>query len=307
MSRSRYPVLIVTMLALGAGPLSAQPLLERMLSTSDRTFMGSASAYACLTQMPVDSAPAAIVYLTNQYRDISQRPAVLAADLMSQDIAAQMRLLLGAAPDQLPDVSRRVSWLGIWDQIGLRLYSDGRAELLDAPADSADRLRAGGAVLVERAFRALQAAGERWPWYGAATADSFDVWMNFVFPDAMPSESELGRPRLMLPVYTTRVPQVAMSGQDPSFRNPVAVYPPDAREALAEATIFLGFTVREDGTVDMTTVRDMTGALAKPTFHQAFVNTARQTLRTSRFLPLRIGSCGIDTEMLQPFVFTINP
>lgn len=57
----------------------------------------------------------------------------------------------------------------------------------------------------------------------------------------------------------------------------------------------------------MTTVRDMTGALARPSFHQAFVSAARQSLRTSRFLPLRIGTCGIDTEMFQPFVFTINP
>lgn len=223
MSRSRNAALALTLLALCAVAVDAQPLITRMLSTSDSTLMGSAAAYACVTRMPTDSAPSTIVYLTNQYRDLTQRPAVLAADLMSQDIAAPMRHLLGAAPDQLPDVSTRLNWLGIWDQITLRLHSDGRAELVDPPADSADRLRAGGAVLVERAVRALQAAGERWPWYGSASADSFDVRVNFVFPDAMPSESELPKARLMLPVYTTRVPKVANSGPDPSVRNPIAV------------------------------------------------------------------------------------
>ena len=307
MSRSRNAVLNLTLLALCAVPVSAQPPIARMLSTSDSTFMGSAAAYACVTRMRTDSAPATIVYLTNQYRDLTQRPAVLAADLMSQDIAAQMRLLLGAAPDQLPDVTTRLNWLGIRDQIALRLHSDGRAELVDPPADPADRLRAGGAVLAERAVRALQIAGERWPWYGSAAADSFDVWLNFVFPDAMPSASESSNARLMLPVYTTRVPKVADSGPDPSFRNPTAVYPPEAREASAEATVHLGFTVLANGSVDMTSVRDMTGAAANPLFHEAFASAARQSLRTSRFLPLRIGTCGIDTEMLQPFVFTINP
>ena len=307
MFRSRNPVLAVTLLALCAVPVSAQPLTARMLSTRDSTFMGNAAAYACVTRMRTDSAPATIVYLTNQYRDLTRRPAVLAADLMSQDVAAQMRLLLGAAPDQLPDVSTRLNWLGIWDQIALRLHSDGRAELVGPPTDSTDRVRAGGAVLIERAVRALQTAGERWPWYGSAAADSFDVRFSFVFPDAMPSESELPTPRLMLPVYTTRVPSVGNSGLDPAVRNPSAVYPPDAREASAEATVILGFTVLADGSVDMTSVRDMTGALANPGFHAAFTSAARQSLRTSRFLPLRIGSCGIDTDMFQPFVFTINP
>ncbi|GAC1480436.1 MAG: hypothetical protein NVS1B4_25590 [Gemmatimonadaceae bacterium] len=257
----------------------------------------------CLDSIPLDRMQRVPVYLTAKTADTDAKALRTSADLMAQDVAAEVRRILGAAPTTLPSGDPGLNWRSIPPDLVVTIHRHGpmtrRHEVpTGSPPDTSilttafdDVVRAGGAIL----------------WPDESTADSLMVTLRLeasvVAGDnrISPPIVAVGFPAFTVP-HPTETPARFRSG-------PTPWYPEYNLSRGIEGTVILQFVIDTAGRPVPDTVRELwpanlprfTGERGQ--FYRAFIESARGSVAGSQFTPARIDRCVVPQLLQQPYLY----
>jgi hypothetical protein len=304
-------VLLASAWALSASKLPAQ----RTDSPNEgRTFADSVQAAVlllpkpegCVAALPLASMHRVRVLLDATLPTYSEGDFRLQADLMAQDIAAELRKLLGASGDTIPTADTTFVWYSVPTALTVVAHSNGEmsARPLGAIGDSAATL------LLLRAYNVARAQSEAFiAWPDGHVGDSLVLHLE-LRPEYVGDKPRLMEPgkviRKFVAFYLTepeRVSAFQLLGQG------IPVYP--AREEMnrLEGEVLLQFIIDSTGRVERESIHDP-WPVDKPyprgysaTIYEDFARSAKSWIRDLRFSPARIGTCLVSQAALLPLRF----
>lgn len=260
----------------------------------------------CLATIPSSELTRVPVFATVEMADGLQHsvPPDLANTL--QAVADRARGLVSSRSDTLPAGEPALTWRDLGGVVRGVWHRDGR--LTSSVAGDSSR----GIGLLARALDTAQGAG-----------DTFMVWPDTVRADSLVFYFSLVRPmvdttgtvhavtqRPIVPLFSVAAPR-----QRPVAwlaRGTMAPYPRDAFRAGATGIVVLQFVVDTAGRADTTTFRDIwPGDSPRPSgpsaeYYNGFLDTARRSIATARYIPARIGRCPVRQVVREPFTFDIR-
>lgn len=287
----------------------AEPAAPRVPIQGDMRFHGWPRT-ACTDAIPESMmAPVAVYAYVERPSDPVAGSIRPAAQTPVARMAGNVRATFGAKGDQLGWGEPRVTWEGVTGELRVIAHRDGRLAWKEPEGDS---LRTTGIRAVAAALRAVHDSGGRVAWPESLTGDSAEFTISLRTPifdrNGKVSSPRLDRPEplfLVMQPWAELVFAIAGSG-GPG-------YPRGPKAAGAEAIVNVSFVVDTSGRAEVSTLKDIwpehqprhTGKEAQ--YYEAFIDSIREHLRTSaRFLPARIGGCGVRVWVQQSFEFRLD-
>jgi hypothetical protein len=305
----RFRVAILALSAVCAPALSAQsdapgPLAIAIDSADD--FSGRELPTGCLVSITPSSMYRETVFLEARMPAHTDSSLTTQADLMAQDVAADLRTLLGAQGDDVPNADSLFSWYTVPSQLIVVAHADGSMtrRIRTAGRDST------AALLFARAFdsaRAQATALMLWPENFAA--DSVVVRLTLV-PSFVDNKHDVvtteGR-RVRFAAFYLSAPMETPAL--PKLHQGQPRYPFFNQQNRVTGTLILQFVVDTNGRADSTTIHDLwtpgvprlTGELDR--YYRDFVRTTSTWVKHIHFYPARVGSCPVRQIVQFPFRF----
>jgi hypothetical protein len=222
------------------------------------------------------------------------------ADLAAQ-VSLQLKMLLGASGDTLPQAEPRLTWRTIplgADLVELR--GERTVDVRRLPTGPSPDTRA--QPLLERALRAALVTDSTLPGPPAGTTDSLVIAFQYRGLEWFHGGRAIDPP---VPVMLVRAPHV--DEQRPQrLGGPAPSYPSAARRERVNAIVLLEFVIDSTGGVEASSVHEL--PIREPGFdggpyHQQFVESAIEAVRLSAFRPGRIANCAVRVRVQQPVSF----
>lgn len=265
---------------------------------------------ACTAAIAPEAMRRVLVSLAADPIDSAAHRADQTVQLFAQSTAEQLRRLLGASPERVPDAAARLTWRHVDDGVRIVLRRTGAIELRSQRANGGLPDDTTGFALLTRASRLAADSSGPYFWDERVPGDSLTFDLDLVHP--MVSDDGTVTPivaQVAHPAFTLSVP--TMSPVRPlALRAPR--YPMSAKAGNAIGTVVMTFLIDSAGGVDPTRIRDEwpadrprpRGELAQ--HYRAFVDAVRSALIESRFEPARIGGCPVRELVRQPVTFELR-
>jgi hypothetical protein len=255
----------------------------------------------CQMPMPREIMRPLHFFLRASSTDTSSAVAVQ-ADLMAQNVSAQLSTLLGGTESKLPVLQSASAWSSVPAQLVVTLHEDGSVTRRGVSVSGDTSLTS----LLVKAFDAARARGEA----------------QFIFPDQLQSKTLVVRLQLEadeLPhaapspgqhrFAAFQMPYPTMSPALPKGRNAPPRYPPNAAMRSVTAFVIMRFIVDTAGRAVPASIHDLwptdkpplTGDLAR--YYEGFVKTVTETLPSWQFTPARVGPCPLRQIVELPIAF----
>lgn len=228
------------------------------------------------------------------------------ADLMAQDVASELRNLLGATGSAVPIADTNFVWYSVPTELTVLARRNG--DMIARPRGSGGDSAA--TTFLVRAYDAARARGVALlAWPGGFVFDSVFVRLSLL-PDYVgdvPEEAPLGKTVRKFAVFTLTEPEWSPAYPLPNQRPPR--YPSENEKNRVEGSVLMQFVVDTSGRADRATIRELwpadTPRLAgyAADAHDAFVSSTEAWLREFRFRPARIGSCPVKQIVQLPLAF----
>jgi hypothetical protein len=287
---------------------SASPtiLASITVDSADDFWERSDRPIGCLASITTASMYRETVFLESHMPAHTDGSLTVQADLMADDVAAELRALLGAHGADVPLADSVMSWYAVPSQLIVIAHADGSVtrRMRSAVGDSS------AAVMLLRAFDAARARGAAlmlWP--ENLTADSLIVRLTLV-PSLARNGWKIIAPQnrrvkfaafyLSEPTESPALPKADQGQPDYPFFN---------RQSRITGRLILQFVVDTNGRADSTTIRDLwtpgvprlTGELGR--YYNDFVRTTSTWVKHIRFDPARLGLCPVRQIVQFPFEF----
>lgn len=264
---------------------------------------------ACQAAIPASSMHRVPVFLAATMAPHTDSAFTLQADLLAQDVAAEVRRALGARGQDTPLADGEIAWYSVPSQLVITAWPDGRTQ--SRTRGFADDSSA--ALLLSRAFDSVRA---REPvvmvWLDGSSADSIVVRLTLM-PGRDKWENEQlarelryrGRGRvefasffLSLPDFLPALPK---AGQAPPR------YPRYNEQDRIEGQLTIQLVVDSTGRADPATIHDvwpkdiprLTGG--KKRYYDAFVYEVAKWEERLKYFPASIGQCPVS-ELVQQHI-----
>jgi hypothetical protein len=304
-------VLLATALAMGASSLPAQRSHSSQdggtLSDSIRAALVLlAKPVGCVASLPRASMHRVRVFLSATVPESSERDFRLQTDLMAQDVAAELRKLLGATGDSVPTADSVFVWYSVPTALRVVAHSNGEmsARPIGAGGDSA------ATRLLLRAYDIARAQSEAFiAWPDGQDTDSLVVYL-FLRPEYVDEEPTVLSPhgvfRRFAAFFLTEPERVSASPL-PDQRSPR--YPSRQESHRVEGEVLLQFVIDSTGRVEPETISDPWPAdTPQPSGYSAadyddFARSAKSWIKDYRFSPARIGPCLVRQAAQIPLKF----
>lgn len=302
MSRFR-PVLAAALLLASAGSADAQG--------------GAISRPAdCLDSIPPSALTRVPVYLEAS-ADPAHAAVLPMADTLTLIVVRVITASFGPG-DSLPGAEAPLHWRQLGAGVQVAIHRDGRFtwssewSASEAPAITAgaDSTYNEARTLILQALMVARDAGLTLKWPADARGDSLPFRIAYVKPFvAQDGSIRPVKARFAVPVFSMPVPwerEIAPGRMQPPR------YPGDSRSGGVEATVILRFVVEAAGAVRPGTIRDhWISSAPRPggdlgRHYRLFVQAAKRSVETARFVPALIGGCAVDQQADMPFVFGLR-
>jgi len=245
------------------------------------------------------------VYLSADM-SVSDSALTLQADLIAQDVAAELRALVDSSHSAMPNVDGKLTWYSVPAQIVVTARQDGSAtwKAKGAGGDST------AAMLLGAAFESAQAHGTaRLFWPEGTKADSLIVRLSLVptytgfhenNSDNMPRAVKFGVFYLTEPDATPARPK--RLGAPPK-------YPFTNENDRVGGDVIVQLVVDSTGRTDPATIHDLwpadkprlQGYLAD--YYNSFVTSVINWEKQMHYEPMRVGGCPVKQVVQQPIKF----
>jgi hypothetical protein len=305
--------LLTSALLAGAPALPAQSDSSRSVFSSDLEFSDASSTRTdsrrdCFTSIARETMHREPDYLLAKMPAHTDSAFISQADLMAQDVAAEMRTLLGAQGADIPAADSIMAWYAVPSLLTVIAHADGhvtrqiRATLWDTTA----------AALLARAFDAARArdfALLLWP--KSSTSDSVVVRL-FLRAEGMKDDNRhlvATEPGMRFRVFSLLQPEA--SPAIPLPNQPPPTYPQENESSRVGGTVLMQLVVDTLGRAIPASIRDLWPASTprlqgyEAQEYDAFVRSTTHWLQQIRFQPARIGNCLVKQLVQQPLEFKV--
>jgi hypothetical protein len=259
----------------------------------------------CTANVPSTNMHRVPVFLSASVMRQSDSAFSLQAELLAQDVAAELRSLLGGSDSAIAVQDDRLPWYSVPTTIVVAARKEGEM--------SANQFAIGGdstaTLLLLEAFKKARAQGGAMiAWPDGFAKDTvwvrLDLWPRYASSKSGQESKRLGN---HFPVFTLTEPE-----EDPALplRNtPPPRYPPQNEQAHYAGYILMQFTVDTAGRTVPASIRDrwpegkprLQGYEAEA--YDAFVSSLTTWLKNVRFQPAHLGSCLRSQQVQWPFEF----
>ena len=260
----------------------------------------------CVASLPSTSMHRVRVFLDATIPESSGADFKLEADLMAQEVAAELRKSLGATGDSIPIADTSLVWYSVPTALIVVAHKNGEmsARPIGTSGDSA------AAMLLLHAYNSARAQSEAFiAWPDGRTEDSLVLHL-VLRPDyvgANPNRVPPGKVIRKFAAFYLAEPERVFAFRLPDRRTPV--YPLSSAQHRVGASVLLHFVVDSAGQVERETIHDLwpddkprpTGSDA--TAYDEFARSAKSWARDLRFSPARIGACPVEQVALLPLRF----
>jgi hypothetical protein len=228
------------------------------------------------------------------------------ADLLAQDVATSLRLVLGGSDSVVTNEDGHLAWYLVPTSIVVVAHRNGEmsAHPLFVGLDSS------AAPLLLRAFDAARAQGGAvmmWPDGSAKDSVYARLDLSAAYAHARSTDQSMMLKKQRFPVFTLTEPE-----EDPVlplWNTPPPRYPPQNERTHYTGSVLMQFMVDTAGRIVPESIRDL-WPREKPRLtgndgaaYDGFVSTLTTWLRTARFQPAHLGSCLQRQRVQWPFEF----
>jgi hypothetical protein len=264
---------------------------------------------SCLDSIPVAAMRRVPVYAA---ADVAEEQSVGTAtaasmDLLTQAVAEQTRMLLGASPGQLPPGEPAITWRELDHRLLVIAYRDGRLTWRVQPPGwiSDQSVGPSGARQLERAMELARRNGALFVWDDALRRDSL-AWVIRLEPAVLNEGGAITPPSLRagFPVFSVLAPPIL-----PADVERIRTNFPMVRIRGFSGTVRLQFVIDTMGRVVPATIRGVLprndARLVGPQgfAYDSLVRVMRIALEDARFVPARIGPCTVNQLVQQAFTY----
>jgi hypothetical protein len=260
----------------------------------------------CMANIPSASMHRVPVLLSASVMRRSDSAFSLQADLLAQDVAAELRSQLGGSDSAITVQDDHLPWYSVPTTIVVAARKNGEM--------SANQFVIGGdstaTLLLLQAFKAARAhGGAMMAWPEDFTKDTvwvrLDLWPNYV--DAATKKELPIRRESGFPVFSLTEPEQSPALPLPTKTKPK--YPAGNELTRYSGTVLMQLTVDTAGRAVPATIRDL-WPKGRPRLegrdagaYDAFVSSIANWLTTVRFEPARFGPCAKRQLVQWPFEF----
>jgi hypothetical protein len=306
--------LLATALLASAPALSAQSdsslsAFSSVLDSSGDFRTGTDMQRGCFDSMIPGTMHRELVFLQARMPVHTDSAFILQADLMAQEVATEVRALLGAHGEDVPFADSIMAWYAVPSVLTVIAHADGhvtrqiQSTLWDTRA----------AALLARAFdaaRAHELALIIWPDH--SPLDSVVVRLSLRtagVTGSIPPFAPAGEAGVRFTVFTLLQPETFPAVPMPNQHPPR--YPMDNERRRVAGFLVMQFVVDTSGRAVPASIRDLwpanrprlTGDQAQE--YNAFVRSTTYWLEEIRFRPARIGTCRVKQLVQQPLAYKI--
>ena len=307
-------VLLATALLASAPALSAQSdsslsAFSSVLDSSGDFRTGTDTQRGCFDSITPGTMHRELVFLQATMPAHTDSAFILQANLMAQEVATEVRALLGAHGADVPIADSIMAWYAVPSFLTVIAHADGHVthQIRSTPWDTS------AAALLARAF-------------DAARAHELAL---MIWPEHAPSDSVIVRLSLRTAGVTGKIPQVAAAGEAgmrftvftllqpetfpavPMPNQPPARYPTENESSRVGGFVLMQLVVDTSGRAVPASIRDLWPA-NRPRLrgyeaqeYNAFVRSTTYWLEEIRFRPARIGTCRVRQLVQQPLEFKV--
>jgi hypothetical protein len=307
------------LLLLASTSLASAPALFAQSDSSPSVFstiLDSSGAYVtradtrrgCFDSIAPETMHREKVYLRAEMPAHTDSMFLSQSDLMAQDVAAEVRTLLGAHGVDIPVADRNMAWYVVPSALTVVAHADGhvtrhfRSALWDTTA----------AALLAQAFdtaRAHDMALMLWP--QSSASDSVVVRLSLAAEDLGEKSPQFvaAAPGMRFAVFSLLQPETFPAVPLPN--QPPANYPPENESSRVSGTVVMQLVVDTSGRAIPGSIRDLWPAKTprlkgyEAQEYDAFVRSTTSWLKNIRFRPARIGTCLVSQMVQQPLEFKV--
>jgi hypothetical protein len=306
-------VLLATALLASAPALSAQSdsslsAFSSVLDSSGDFRTGTDTQRGCFSSIMPGTMHRELVFLQARMPVHTDSAFIPQADLMAQEVAIEVRALLGAHDADVPIADSIMAWYAVPSLLTVIAHADGRvtrqirSTLWDTTA----------AALLARAFDAARAhdlALMIWPEHSPSDSMIVQLSLRTAGVTGGIPQFAAGEAGMRFTVFTLlqpeKFPAVLMPNQPP------ARYPSENERSRVGGFVLMQLVVDTSGRAVPASIRDLwpantprlTGYEAQE--YDAFVRSTTYWLEEIRFRPARIGTCRVRQVVQQPLEFKI--
>jgi hypothetical protein len=266
------------------------------------------SRSGCTANIPSTSMHRVPVFLSASVMRQSDSAFSLQAELLAQDVAAELRSMLGGSDSAITVQDDRLPWYSVPTTIVVAARKNGEM--------SANQFAIGGdstaTLLLLEAFKKARAqGGAMMAWPDGFAKDTvwvrLDLWPNYVNA-VTKRESAVGRGG-GFPTFSLTEPEEGPATPLPTTTRPK--YPPSLGQTRYSGTVLMQLTVDAAGRTKPATIHDLwpegkarlQGRDGEA--YDAFVSSIASWIATVRFQPAHLGSCARSQMVTWPFEFKI--
>ncbi len=307
-------VLLATALLASAPALSAQSdsslsAFSSVLDSSGDFRTGTDTQRGCFDSITPGTMHRELVFLQATMPAHTDSAFILQANLMAQEVATEVRALLGAHGADVPIADSIMAWYAVPSFLTVIAHADGHVthQIRSTPWDTS------AAALLARAF-------------DAARAHELAL---MIWPEHAPSDSVIVRLSLRTAGVTGKIPQVAAAGEAgmrftvftllqpetfpavPMPNQPPPRYPTENESSRVGGFVLMQLVVDTSGRAVPASIRDLWPA-NRPRLrgyeaqeYNAFVRSTTYWLEEIRFRPARIGTCRVRQLVQQPLEYKV--
>jgi hypothetical protein len=294
--------------ALPAQSDSSLSVFSSVLDSSDAFLTRADTRRGCFNSIAPEMMHREKVYLRAQMPAHTDSVFLSQADLMAQDVAAEVRMLLGAHGADVPVADPIMAWYAVPSALTVIAYADGhvtrhfRSALWDTTS----------AALLARAFDAARAhdfALMLWP--QSSTSDSVVVRLSLWAEEPRENNPQFvaAKPGMRFAVFSLLQPEA--SPAIPLPNQPPPSYPRENESDRVGGTVVMQLVVDTLGRAIPASIRDLWPANTprlrgyEAQEYAAFVRSTTYWLEKIRFRPARIGTCLVRQVVQQPLEFKV--
>jgi hypothetical protein len=281
-------------------------LVSSVSDSADAFLARADTRHGCFNTIAPSTMHRAPVYLQARMPPHTDTAFTSQADLMAQDVAAELRTLFGAHGAEVPSADSIMAWYAVPSRLTVIAHADGRvtryvrSTLWDTTAS----------VLLARAFdvaRAHNTALMLWP--ENSTSDSVIVRLSLRAPSVTDTGvvTVAGDVGIRFTVFSLLQPERFPAL--PLEKQGYPRYPVENERRRVSGSLLLQFEVDTAGKVDPKTIHDvwpaavprLTGEPGR--YYDSFVDAVASWAKHARFSPSRIGTCPVRQTVQLPIKF----